>query len=33
MVPFKGGYIGIMEKKWKLLYYNREYIGVIVPLK
>ena len=24
------GYIGIMENKWKLLYYNRVYIGVIL---
>ena len=24
------GYIGKMERKWKLLYYNRVYIGVIV---
>ena len=22
-----------MERKWKLLYYNRVYVGVIVPLK
>ena len=22
-------YIGIIERKWKLLYYNRVYIGVI----
>ena len=26
-------YIGIMEKKWKLPYYNRVYIGLIRSLK